>query len=45
VIAVGSSRVISPAGASVDLWFDHGTRVTEDFLSSREQGEQERADW
>jgi len=45
VIAVGSSRVISPAGASVDLWFEHGTRVTEDFLSSREQGEQERADW
>lgn len=45
VIAVGRSRVISPAGESWDAWFD-GENATADFMASREQPEeQEREDF
>lgn len=35
VIAVGDARVIVPVGRSIDYWFDHGQRVTADFLADR----------
>lgn len=38
---VGRSRIIEPAGSGWDEWFDHGLRVTEDFLMDRDQGEQQ----
>ena len=42
VIAVGRTRIISPAGESWDSWFS-GLGVTNDFMSVREQPEpQER---
>jgi len=42
VIAVGRTRIISPAGESWDSWFS-GLGVTNDFMADREQPEtQER---
>lgn len=42
VIAVGRTRIITPAGESWDSWFD-GEGVTADFMAEREQPEdQER---
>lgn len=42
ITVVGEARVITPAGGAVDYWFDRSVTVTADFLSTREQGEQER---
>ncbi|WP_045221259.1 type II toxin-antitoxin system VapB family antitoxin [Desulfonatronum thioautotrophicum] len=36
VVAVGRSRIITPAGESWDSWFD-GPGVTADFMSERDQ--------
>ncbi|WP_152221357.1 type II toxin-antitoxin system VapB family antitoxin [Pseudomonas sp. SCB32] len=42
VVAVGRTRIISPAGESWDSWFD-GEDVSQDFMADREQpAEQER---
>lgn len=42
VVAVGRTRIITPAGESWDSWFD-GDDVSADFMSEREQlAEQER---
>ncbi|GAB3382784.1 AbrB/MazE/SpoVT family DNA-binding domain-containing protein [Azotobacter armeniacus] len=42
VVAVGRTRIITPAGESWDSWFD-GAGVTADFMTEREQPtEQER---
>ncbi|WP_262139591.1 antitoxin [Pseudomonas sp. Marseille-Q5117] len=42
VIAIGRTRVITPAGESWDSWFD-GDSVSPDFMANREQAtEQER---
>jgi antitoxin VapB len=42
IIAVGHTRIITPAGESWDSWFD-GPGVTADFMAEREQpAEQER---
>ncbi|MHA3736103.1 type II toxin-antitoxin system VapB family antitoxin [Pseudomonas sp. Eth.TT006] len=42
VIAIGRTRVITPAGESWDSWFD-GDNVTPDFMADREQpADQER---
>ncbi|WP_434708703.1 antitoxin [Pseudomonas sp. R1-1] len=42
VIAIGRTRVITPAGESWDSWFD-GDGVTTDFMATREQpSDQER---
>ena len=42
VIAIGRTRVITPAGESWDSWFD-GDSVSLDFMANREQPtEQER---
>jgi antitoxin VapB len=42
ITAVGNARVITPAGGAVDYWFDHGTTVSVDFFTEREQPSQER---
>ncbi|NHB96640.1 MULTISPECIES: type II toxin-antitoxin system VapB family antitoxin [Photorhabdus] len=36
VVAVGRTRIITPAGESWDSWFD-GPGVTADFMAEREQ--------
>ena len=36
VVAVGRTRIITPAGESWDSWFE-GDRVSDDFMSHREQ--------
>ncbi|WP_025110946.1 type II toxin-antitoxin system VapB family antitoxin [Pseudomonas sp. H1h] len=42
VIAIGRTRVITPAGESWDSWFD-GDNVSADFMVDREQpNDQER---
>ncbi|MDD0977385.1 type II toxin-antitoxin system VapB family antitoxin [Pseudomonas fontis] len=42
VVAVGRTRIISPAGESWDSWFE-GDDVSPDFMASREQpADQER---
>lgn len=42
IVAVGRSRIISPAGESWDSWFE-GDDVSTDFMASREQpADQER---
>ena len=44
VLVVGSARVLTPAGGSIDFWFEHGLRVTADFLMERDHPSvQERA--
>ena len=42
IVAVGNTRIITPAGESWDQWFD-SPGVSEDFMLSREQpADQER---
>lgn len=42
IVALGRTRVITPAGESWDSWFD-GKGVTTDFIAQREQpADQER---
>jgi antitoxin VapB len=42
IVKVGRARVITPAGESWDVWFDH-EGVSDDFMPEREQpGDQER---
>ena len=42
IVAVGNTRIITPAGESWNQWFD-GPGVSEDFMNSREQpADQER---
>ena len=36
VVAIGNTRIISPAGTSWDTWFD-GPGVSEDFMAERDQ--------
>lgn len=36
VVAIGRTRIITPAGESWDSWFD-GAGVTDDFMMAREQ--------
>ncbi len=36
IVAVGSKRIITPAGKSWDEWFD-APGVSDDFMSAREQ--------
>lgn len=36
VIAIGRTRILTPAGESWDSWFD-GEGVTADFMTDREQ--------
>ena len=42
VVAIGNTRLITPAGESWDSWFD-ATGVSDDFMPAREQpDDQER---
>jgi len=42
IVAVGNTRIITPAGESWDQWFD-GPGTSDDFMLSREQpADQER---
>jgi antitoxin VapB len=42
VVAVGRTRILSPAGESWDSWFD-GEGIASDFMNEREQpADQER---
>jgi len=42
IVAIGNTRIITPAGDSWDVWFD-GEGVSSDFMMSREQpGDQQR---
>ena len=36
IVAIGNTRIITPAGNSWDTWFD-GAGVTDDFMQAREQ--------
>ena len=36
IVAIGNTRLITPAGASWDSWFD-GPGVSDDFMRSRQQ--------
>ncbi|WP_333890628.1 type II toxin-antitoxin system VapB family antitoxin, partial [Atlantibacter subterraneus] len=36
IVAVGRTRIITPAGERWDSWFD-GEGVSDDFMSDREQ--------
>lgn len=36
IVAVGRTRIITPAGEAWDNWFD-GAAVTSDFMSDRDQ--------
>ena len=42
IVAIGNTRIITPAGESWDQWFD-GPGVSDDFMLDREQpADQER---
>jgi antitoxin VapB len=42
IVAIGNTRIITPAGNSWDNWFD-SSGVSEDFMTEREQpGDQQR---
>lgn len=42
IVAIGNTRIITPAGASWDQWFD-GPGVSDDFMLNRDQpADQER---
>jgi antitoxin VapB len=36
IVAIGNTRIITPAGESWDSWFD-GPGVSDDFMEEREQ--------
>ena len=36
IVAIGRTRILTPAGESWDTWFD-GESVTDDFLAERHQ--------
>ncbi len=41
IVAVGNTRIISPADESWDHWFD-GTGTSDDFMSDRQQPEDQQ---
>ena len=42
IVAVGNTRIITPAGETWDQWFD-GPGISDDFMNDREQAQdQER---
>lgn len=36
IVAIGNTRIITPAGESWEVWFD-GQGVSDDFMQSRDQ--------
>ena len=43
VVAIGNTRIISPAGSAWDDWFDNSS-VSDDFMESREQPKSQERD-
>ncbi|MFJ5450024.1 type II toxin-antitoxin system VapB family antitoxin [Pectobacterium carotovorum] len=43
IVAIGRARIITPAGESWDSWFE-GSGVTSDFMSTREQPDEQIRD-
>ena len=43
VVAIGNTRIITPAGTAWTEWFD-GPRVSDDFMGSRSQPETQQRD-
>jgi antitoxin VapB len=41
VVAIGNTRIISPAGSAWDEWFENVT-VSEDFMAARTQPEAQK---
>lgn len=37
IVAIGRTRIITPAGESWDSWFDEDDRVSADFMNERDQ--------
>jgi antitoxin VapB len=45
VHVVGDARVITPAGRGLEWWFEHGAKVSEDFMLEREEVPEQERDW
>ncbi len=43
IVKLGRARLITPAGESWDVWFDHKS-VAEDFIPEREQPDHQERD-
>ena len=43
IVAIGQTRIITPAGKSWDEWFDN-VQVTDDFMESRNQPSDQQRD-
>ena len=41
IVAIGNTRIITPAGESWDTWFD-GPGVSDDFMALREQPDDQK---
>ena len=41
VVAIGNTRIISPAGSAWDEWFENDT-VSDDFMAARTQPEAQK---
>ena len=41
VVAIGNTRIISPAGSAWDEWFENDT-VSDDFMAARKQPEAQK---
>ena len=44
IIVIGSSRLICPVGQRWDTFFNRTSKVSDDFMTEREQGEFEERD-
>jgi len=43
IVAIGNTRIITPAGDSWDYWFD-SAGVSEDFMNDRDQPQDQQRD-
>ena len=43
IVAIGNTRIITPAGESWDYWFD-SAGVSEDFMNDRDQPQDQQRD-
>lgn len=44
VVAIGRTRILTPAGESWGSWFE-GDNVTDDFMTGREQPPDQEREW
>ncbi|MBS1905668.1 MAG: antitoxin [Actinobacteria bacterium] len=45
VTVVGNARVITPVAEAFDYWWEHGARVSDDFMIERDQPPMQERDW